>query len=57
MWRTMILSFKQIGRNKIRSFLGHITRTTVLLSLFPRQALRQFCHPLTSGLTKTKNGL
>lgn len=43
--------------NKIRSFIGHITRTTVLLRLFPRQALRQFCHTLTSGLTKTKNGL
>jgi predicted dehydrogenase len=43
--------------NKIRSFLGHITRTAVLLRLFPRQALRQFCHTLTSGLTKTKNGL
>ena len=43
--------------NKTRSFIGHITRTAVLLRLFPCQALRQFCHTLTSGLTKTKNGL
>ena len=43
--------------NKTRSFFGHITRTTVLLRLFPRQALRQFCHTLTSGIIKTKNGL
>lgn len=43
--------------NKTRSFIGHIGRTAVLLRLFPRQAMRQFCHTLTSGLTKTKNGL
>ena len=43
--------------NKTRSFFGHITRTAVLLRLFPRQALRQFFYTLASGLAKTKNGL
>lgn len=43
--------------NKISSLAGHLSRTSSLLRMFPRQAFRQFCHTFATGLSRFRNGL